>query len=458
MADQSNILVHNSGSDPLVNFNFMLRIELATDVPCKSVRAFQRELEFDQIQEGGLNDYVHMLRKPISRPFTLEIERYAGTDYFDPLPLGADFVLPLLLFVSRSPAQFIPGVTARTYVFHGCTVIKKSYGDLVADQSGLLVETITIAYREMLCVDVPWAQVGDNIMAPPPTYGHSAKTLSTEPEELQVEGQRLYEDANAAVSAAAAQYRDGDVTTLVTELETLKKTLESALNVGGLLQKQATNAKNTLNGTNKSSIKPLFDIVNDRKATVMEKKKALRDEENALRTLLATEARIEGAVAPAVQSKQEAVETAKAELQAAQDSLDTAQYEATKAQKELVVAEGNLKKAKDSVHSLANTINNLKLRTDSVKEARGKYGESLSSCRSANEKLQKYSAANAAHHSDIRTEYQNVKKHHDDAVMQTRKVGEAESYRESGEKLQEETHSWWATIAPEEEIPSGETV
>ena len=158
-----NWVVWNQGKNPLVNFNFMLRVELMFDLPCKSVRAFTRELEYDYIQEGGLNDYVHMRRKPISRPFTLEIERYVGVDYIDPLPLGADLVLPVLLFVSRNHDQFIPGVVARTYVFTGCTVMKKTYGDLVADQSGLLVETTTLGYREMLCVDIPWSEVGDNI-------------------------------------------------------------------------------------------------------------------------------------------------------------------------------------------------------------------------------------------------------------------------------------------------------
>ena len=136
-----NWLVWNQGKNPLVNFNFMLRVELLFDLPCKSVRAFTRELEYEFIQEGGLNDYVHMRRKPISKPFVLEVERYVGVDYIDPLPLGADLVLPVLLFVSRNHDQFIPGVVARTYVFTGCTVMKKTYGDLIADKSGLLVET-----------------------------------------------------------------------------------------------------------------------------------------------------------------------------------------------------------------------------------------------------------------------------------------------------------------------------
>ncbi|MDR1247527.1 MAG: hypothetical protein LBK57_11000 [Clostridiales Family XIII bacterium] len=140
-------------SNPLVNFNFMLRVEAVFDLPCKSVKAFTRELEYENIQEGGLNDYVHMRRKPISRPFTLEVERYAGVDYVDPLPLGADLALPLFLFVARRP---VFESVARTYVFTGCTVIKKVYGELSAEHSGLLTDTITIAYREMICIDTPF--------------------------------------------------------------------------------------------------------------------------------------------------------------------------------------------------------------------------------------------------------------------------------------------------------------
>ncbi|MEG0779420.1 MAG: hypothetical protein RR426_02355 [Oscillospiraceae bacterium] len=162
-----NTLVSNQGKHPLVNFNFMLRVEALFDLPCKSVHAFSRELEYDLIQEGGLNDYVHMRRKPISKPFTLEIERYVGIDYFDCMPLGAELVLPVLLFVSRYGGQFIPMVVARTYVFTGCTVMKKNFGDLTGDQSGLLVETTTLAYREMLCVDVPWSMVGQKLTGTP---------------------------------------------------------------------------------------------------------------------------------------------------------------------------------------------------------------------------------------------------------------------------------------------------
>lgn len=480
MADNTNYIVYNPGRDPLVNFNFMLRVELAIDVPCKSVRAFQRELEFDQIQEGGLNDYVHLRRKPITKPFTLEIERYVGTDYFDPLPLGAELVLPVLLFVSRSPAQFIPGVTARTYVFHGCTVMKKTYGDLVADQPGILVETTTIAYREMLCVDVPWSKAGDNILAPDPAQAHSAKTLSTEPKDLKTQGQRLYDTAVSSTSQADSQYTDADVTALITELRNLKTELETGIASGGLLETAETEAREVLNGAHQTPNMPLFDIVNDRKANVHEKKKLLREAENALlaqQTAQQAEERArkrqtetlengaldlrekkESATTdPALDSAadkpktpleeaREKADAARMQLSDAQDALNTAQSEATAAQTALSVAEANTKKAREGINSLENMINNLELRSDSVKTAREKYAESLASCKKANDTLQGYNAENTGDHNKIRTTYQEVKKYHDDTQIQTKKVGEAESYRENGVELKNQIEVWWTPL------------
>ncbi|MCL1822999.1 MAG: hypothetical protein FWG44_02230 [Oscillospiraceae bacterium] len=156
MAD-SNFLLWNKGVNPVVGFNFMLRVELAFDLPCKSVKAFTKENEYELIQEGGLNDYVHMRRKPISKPFTLEVERYIGIDYVDPLPNGAELALPVLLIIARYPTRdFNPLTWARAYAFTGCTVMKKTYGELNGDKSELITETTTIAYREMVLLDLPW--------------------------------------------------------------------------------------------------------------------------------------------------------------------------------------------------------------------------------------------------------------------------------------------------------------
>lgn len=139
-------IVRNTGSHPVIGYSFMLRVEGIYDLPCRAVRGFQKENEFEYIQEGGMNDYVHIKRKPISKPFTFKVERYVGVDLIDPLPLGSEPVLPVILFVNACAFPSLKPV--RTYTFTGCTVIAKDYGELDAEKSGLVVETTTIAYRE----------------------------------------------------------------------------------------------------------------------------------------------------------------------------------------------------------------------------------------------------------------------------------------------------------------------
>ncbi|MCR5278220.1 MAG: hypothetical protein K6E19_02155 [Lachnospiraceae bacterium] len=152
--DWENFFVYNTGRNVSPNFNFMLRVEGLFDLPCRRVHSFTKANEYEYIQEGGLNDYVHMRRKPVSQPFTFQVERYVGVDYLDPLQPGTDLILPVVLFVCRMEMHknFMP---FRTYTFTGCTVMSKEYGELNAESSGLHTETTTIGYREMIRVTLP---------------------------------------------------------------------------------------------------------------------------------------------------------------------------------------------------------------------------------------------------------------------------------------------------------------
>ena len=151
--EEGNILVSNQSRNVLVNYNFMLRVEGIYDLPCKSVHSFTKENEFEYVQEGGLNDYVHMLRKPVSKPFSFTVERYVGMDIIPPLQLGAELILPVVLMVAPGANKF--GNAKRTFVFTGCTIMSKTYGELNAEKSDLLTETIVIGYREMTEVTIP---------------------------------------------------------------------------------------------------------------------------------------------------------------------------------------------------------------------------------------------------------------------------------------------------------------
>ena len=156
---------NKSQLNPAVSYAFALQVEAAFFVPLRAVRVFTKENEFEYYQEGGVNDYVHMLRKPITKPFTFQVERYVGVDsglfgtgLLDPLSLGTELVLPVVLYVNRSPAgNWYKNISftncARAYIFTGCTVISKEFGELNAEQSKLHTEMITIAYRELFTMN-----------------------------------------------------------------------------------------------------------------------------------------------------------------------------------------------------------------------------------------------------------------------------------------------------------------
>lgn len=145
----------------LPNFNFVLRVDGMFDVPLKSVRAFTRENEYEYIQEGGLNDYVHIKRKPVSKPFTLVCELYIGSQLNDPLSNGTELTLPLMLYVGKNVGGKISVENAgRYYVFTGAVVMSKEYGQLDAERAGLLTETVTIGYNRMFCITNPSDETG----------------------------------------------------------------------------------------------------------------------------------------------------------------------------------------------------------------------------------------------------------------------------------------------------------
>ncbi|MCM1257761.1 MAG: hypothetical protein NC307_07890 [Roseburia sp.] len=135
------------GENPLINCNFLLRVESLFDIPCRKVTGITQEKEYETIQSGGVNDYVFLRQKPMSKTNTFQIERYICTDFMDPLPVGMQTTLPMLLYVSRYPNNFVK--PQAIFSFTGCTVMSKSFSELDAAQAELLVETTIIAYQQV---------------------------------------------------------------------------------------------------------------------------------------------------------------------------------------------------------------------------------------------------------------------------------------------------------------------
>ncbi len=133
--------------NPLINNIFLLRVDAVYDLACTKVSGIMQEREYENILEGGVNSYVQLREKPSSKPNILQVERYIGEAYMDPLPVGKQCAIPLVLYVDRHLGMFADA--PMVFTFSGCTVLSKKYGDLDAEHSGLMTETIQIAYQQV---------------------------------------------------------------------------------------------------------------------------------------------------------------------------------------------------------------------------------------------------------------------------------------------------------------------
>ena len=113
----------DSVKNPLINNIFLLRVDAIYDLACTKVSGITQEREYENIVEGGVNDYVHLREKPVSKPQILQIERYIGEKYFDPLPVGHRCTIPLVLYVSRYLNDF--DNATMTFTFSGGVVTSK---------------------------------------------------------------------------------------------------------------------------------------------------------------------------------------------------------------------------------------------------------------------------------------------------------------------------------------------
>ena len=144
--------------DIIPSFNFYLLVNGVDEIPLKSVQPFSRDNEYEPIQEGGMNDYVYLKRKPISQPFKLVVERYVdyGLGLGNPLTNGTELLLPLILYVGKNVGGAFD--SGRYYTFTGAVIMGIQYGGLDAEKGGLHTETITFGYNHMFVLTTPGSE------------------------------------------------------------------------------------------------------------------------------------------------------------------------------------------------------------------------------------------------------------------------------------------------------------
>ena len=180
---QKTVNVKNPHGEFLTAYRFELRVN-AMSVPLKAIRAFSREAEYEYIQEGGINDYVHIIRKQTTKPYTLQVERYVTSAFLDPLPVGLSITIPMLLSIGGADGKAnIIGHSRRYYMIFGGQVLNKETNGLDAEHSGLLTETVTIAYTAMFSVSNPFYSPTDQWAYAEGRLGANARSATHNPDE-----------------------------------------------------------------------------------------------------------------------------------------------------------------------------------------------------------------------------------------------------------------------------------
>ena len=114
------------------------------------VTNIEESIETEPLQEGGVNDRVYSLRKPVSTERSLVFERGMGSR-------GLVMTMLTLRFAvgQRIPQDILILVCDRTgtithiYQVHGAVVKKCSVSDLDAMNSEVLIERFEIAYETL---------------------------------------------------------------------------------------------------------------------------------------------------------------------------------------------------------------------------------------------------------------------------------------------------------------------
>lgn len=67
----------------------------------------------------------------------------------------------MLLLIYNAAESVSSKMPLRTYVLTGTKVMSKEYGELNSERSGLLTETVTIAYKTITCVNSDISKIGN---------------------------------------------------------------------------------------------------------------------------------------------------------------------------------------------------------------------------------------------------------------------------------------------------------
>lgn len=144
----------------MANNQFLVEIENYW-ISFSKVSNIQRAVEYDTIQEGGVNGFVHTLVKPSAQAQTIQFEKgisVMGDDSLKKLKLtpGLRLLHPIGVYIYADDPTFNNKAgreLERSYRISGCMVSKWELGGLDAMSSEVLVDKFEVVYSEVEQID-----------------------------------------------------------------------------------------------------------------------------------------------------------------------------------------------------------------------------------------------------------------------------------------------------------------
>lgn len=134
--------------DTLVAFRFVVTVGNVI-FGFSKISGITKDVEVEQYQEGGCNDYVHLFVKPVSSAKTLSLEKGVLQFGISPFYLVGEPIDSLTIEVLNRL-----GILVKRYLFRNLIVTKWDVQELNASTNGILIDHFELQYEEFTIVDL----------------------------------------------------------------------------------------------------------------------------------------------------------------------------------------------------------------------------------------------------------------------------------------------------------------
>lgn len=133
--------------DTLVSFRFIVTVGNVI-YGFSKISGITKDVEIEQYQEGGCNDYVHLFVKPVANTKTLVLEKGVIQLGLSPFYFVGEPIESLTIEVLNRM-----GILMKRYLFRNLIVTKWEVQELNATTDGILIDRFDLQYEEFTIID-----------------------------------------------------------------------------------------------------------------------------------------------------------------------------------------------------------------------------------------------------------------------------------------------------------------